>query len=97
MSTDTGKQFLAPEWLRNKINRAEAQAFHSLFQFVSGADEYDGNTATFLASLQLPTNPKSVHARHADIQQDQIGHFRLNGFEGQLPLIGRSHLIPGTS
>ena len=66
------QQFLSLKRLGDVINRAQRQAFHSLFHLACRTNEHEWNFAGLFGGLESPADFKSVDARHANVQEDEL-------------------------
>ena len=81
---NAGEQFLDLERLRNEVHRPQLQALYPLDHFRDRTEENDGEVASLRPRLELPINLEPAHARHADVQENQL---RQPGCDGSQRLL----------
>ena len=83
MRLDAGVQFFHLKRLGKVIHPADGKGLHLVQRFGESADEDNGNPVEIVIGLELFAHLVTVHLRHVDIQQDQMGPpilERLDGF-----------------
>jgi hypothetical protein len=86
MGPNPGQQLFPLERLGDEINRAQRQAVHPPFHFACCAKEHDRHILGLHAGFQPPAHFKPVHARHTNVQEDEVRQAILDRLQRQFPL-----------
>ena len=93
MRSDPRQHFLGLKGLGDVINAAGLKTGDFLARIAKGADENNGDAAALLVCLQATAHLIAIHARHTDVEQDQVWSFGGYGFQRQSAVGCRSDAI----
>ncbi|MNM28623.1 hypothetical protein D3C81_391390 [compost metagenome] len=92
-----GENFLGLERLGDEVDGTQRKAAHLVVRIVLGRQEDHGHLAQGRNFLQAPAHFKTVEARHAHVEQDQLGRTGLRRPQGQFAIRRLAHRIPGAA
>jgi len=90
-----GDQLAREKRLGHKICSPQLDPLDPLRNLRKTRDQENGDVAAFRARLELLQNLKSIHARHLDVQEDEVGRPRTGRSQSLLATGGRPHIIAG--
>jgi len=88
---DRREEVLEIEWFGQIVIRAKLDALDRDRQVINGRQHDDAGLEIFL--LERLENRDAVHARHSDIQQNQILRRLREDFHGDVSIIGYLNLV----
>ena len=87
VGVDAGEKFVGIEGLGDIINGAEFKAAHDVLGVGFSGEKDDGDFAPLGIGSDLAAGFETVHFRHHDIEEDEVGLEAGEKFEG-LPAVG---------
>ena len=88
-----GQNFFDLKGFGDVIYRPGLEAAHFIREFVQGADEDHRDGPGIWVFFQLLADLVAVHARHADIEQDQVGRVGGDYRQGGRAIGGAAHFV----
>ena len=85
-----GHHLRSTRWLGDEVRGAQGQARDFVLVVFVAADEDDGHIHQQRHFLHRRANIEAAHARHFDVQQDQIGHRLAGHAQRVLPRSGKA-------
>lgn len=94
MRSDPRDDFLPLERLGDVVDAALLKGFHLVFHVGRSADEDHGSLPQSFVRLDPTADFEAAHARHTDVQQDQLRCFDHGRAQGQFAVVERAHHVP---
>ena len=89
------EQLAGMKRLGHGIHSPQPEPLVPCFPLRKCADHQDGDVLAFLPRLQPPEDLKPIHARHPDIEQNEVGQTVRNCSQRMLSAVGLQHLVAG--
>ena len=90
---DTGAHHGGVDRLDDEVDGAEFEATCLVAGVVMRRDEDDGNVTRQRVGLELAANLEAIHARHHDVEQDQVGPVLAADLQGLGAAQGLEHAV----
>ena len=93
MGCDTGEHLVHPERLGDVIHPAALKRRDLIRSITQRTDEKHRNSFQPVVCFQTSTDFKTVHVRHVDVEQDQVGGRAPGGLQSRLPASSRTDFV----
>jgi hypothetical protein len=95
LGTYPHQQFFLLEWLVQEVYSAELEPLDTLLPLADRAENHHRDIAALVPRLEPPQDFKTVHPRHAQVEQDELRPLQRHRSKRQFPAVRRQHLIAG--
>ena len=89
--TDDLRQEVSLRWLRQVVVGAETHGLHGRLRLIDGSHQDHGQLGP--GALHLPQRLDPAHARHAEVQEDQVELLRPEQFQGLLAALRLNRFV----